>query len=109
MAPFAIDAVRAIERGSTRDSRHALKGYEQTRRAEFAGKWRVEKLIGAAVAFPSLMNHAARILGRDRDLADLLVGVTGNFVPPSAVLSARTLLRLVWPSSSSAHTPPHAH
>ena len=109
MAPFAIDAVRAIERGSTRDARHALKGYEQTRRAEFAGKWRVEKLIGAAVAFPSLMNHAARILGRDRDLADLLVGVTGNFVPPSAVLSARTLLRLVWPSSSSAQTPPHAH
>lgn len=109
MAPFAADAVRAIERGRTSDARQALKAYEQTRRAEFAGKWRVERLIGAAVAFPSLMNHAARILGRDRDLADLFVGVTGNFVPPSAILSARTLLRLVWPSPSSAQTPPHVH
>ena len=102
LAPFALDAVRAIERGSTSASRVALKGYEQTRRTEFAGKWRVERLIGAAVAFPSLMNHAARILGRDRDLADLLVGVTGNFVPPSEVLALRTLARLVWPRTTKA-------
>lgn len=97
MTPFAVDAVDARERRNHRASRVALEAYERTRRAEFAGKWRVERLIGAAVAFPSLMNHAARILGRDRDLADLLVGVTGNFVPPSEVLSVRTLARLVWP------------
>jgi len=125
MSPFAHDAVRAIERGSTSASRVALKGYEQTRREEFAGKWRVEKLIGLAVAFPSLMNHAARILGRNRDLADLLVGVTGNFVPPSEVLSIRTLARLVWPRAAgtsraaplpasstpltNVSTQPHAH
>ncbi len=108
LAPFALDAVRAIERGSTSASRVALKGYEQTRRTEFAGKWRVERLIGAAVAFPSLMNHAARILGRDRDLADLLVGVTGNFVPPNEVLSLRTLARLVWPRATKAARAGHS-
>ena len=35
------------------------------------------------------------VLTRDRDLADLLIGVTGDFVPPSAVLRPRTLLRFL--------------
>ncbi len=95
LAPFAIDAVHATEHGDNRGMVRALKAYNRARRATFAGKWRVEKLIGAAVAFPSLMNHAARVLTRDRDLADLLVGVTGDFVPPSAVLRPRTLLRFL--------------
>lgn len=96
-APHAHGAVRAMEGGSATRSRQALQGYERARQTAFAGKWRVEKLIGAAVAQPWLMNHAARVLGRDRDLADLLVGVTGDFVPPSAVLSPRVLLRFLVP------------
>ncbi len=116
-APFAADAVLALARGNSNASRRALEAYEQARRRTFAGKWRVERLIGTAVAFPSLMNHAARVLGRDRALADLLVGVTGDFVPPRAVLTPRTLLRFLWPrrvapvypTFSSAQTPPHAH
>jgi flavin-dependent dehydrogenase len=95
LAPFAVDAVHARAQGNARGMRHALRAYEQARRRTFAGKWRVEKLIGAAVAFPTLMNHAARVLTRDRDLADLLIGVTGDFVPPSAVLRPRTLLRFL--------------
>ena len=95
LAPFAVDAVLATQRGDLRGMRRSLQAYGQARRRTFAGKWRVEKLIGAAVAFPSLMNHAARVLTRDRDLADLLVGVTGDFVPPSAVLRPRTLLRFL--------------
>jgi hypothetical protein len=55
----------------------------------------VEQLIGLAVALPPLLNHAARVLSRDRDLADLLIGVTGDFVPPSAMLRPRTLLRFL--------------
>jgi flavin-dependent dehydrogenase len=75
----------------------AGRAYEQARHEAFAGKWRVERLIGTAVAIPALLNHAARVLSRDRDLADLLIGVTGDFVPPSAVLRPRTLLRLLVP------------
>jgi geranylgeranyl reductase family protein len=96
-APHAVGAVRALERGSAAASRAELQAYERARQTAFTGKWRVEKLIGAAVAQPWLMNHAARVLGRDRDLADLLVGVTGDFVPPSAVLSPGTLLRFLIP------------
>lgn len=94
LAPFALDAVRAREQSGLRAMTVPLRAYETARRRTFAGKWRVEKLISAAVAFPWLMNQAAKVLGRDRDLADLLVGVTGDFVPPSAVLSPRTLLRI---------------
>jgi hypothetical protein len=61
------------------------------------------------------MDAAARVLGDDRDLADLLVGVTGDFVPASEVLSLRTvgrvargLLRGRRPAVLSS-TPVHAH
>ena len=90
LAEYAVAAVHAASRAA---HVRALQGYERARRATFAGKWRVEQLIGLAVGVPPLLNHAARVLSRDRDLADLLIGVTGDFVPPSAVLRPRTLLR----------------
>jgi flavin-dependent dehydrogenase len=92
LAPFAAEAVRA---GSATAQQRALAAYERARHDTFGGKWRVERLIGMAVASPLLLNHAARVLSRDRDLADLLIGVTGDFVPPSAVLRPRTLLRFL--------------
>lgn len=92
LTEYAVAAVRA----ASHDAQvKALRGYEQARRTAFAGKWRVEQLIGLAVGMPPLLNHAARVLSRDRDLADLLIGVTGDFVPPSAVLRPRTLLRFL--------------
>lgn len=92
LAPFAVDAVRAPSRAA---HGRALRGYERARVRHFGGKWRVEQLIGLAVGVPTLLDHAARVLSRDRDLADLLIGVTGDFVPPSAVLRPRMLLRLL--------------
>ncbi len=92
LAEYAQAAVLS----SSRDAHvRALRGYEQARKSVFGGKWRVEQLIGLAVSMPPLLNHAARVLSRDRDLADLLIGVTGDFVPPSAVLRPRTLLRFL--------------
>ncbi len=106
VTPFAVDAVRALSHADHAGAKHALRAYERERRHVFAGKWRVERLIGGAVAFPWVMNHAARVLGRDRELADLLVGVTGDFVPTSAVLTPRTLLRFLFPRASiDASTP----
>ena len=113
--PFVTEAVRHLASGSSparRDADHALRMYARARVAAFAGKWRVEQLISAAVAMPWLMNHAARVLGRDRELADLLVGVTGDFVPPSAVLAPRTLLRFLVPRGlprAVSPTPVHVH
>jgi flavin-dependent dehydrogenase len=91
LAPFVREAVGA--RGAAATDR-ALAGYEAARRREFGGKWMVERLIGTSVAVPFLINRAASVLSRRRDMADLLVGVAGDFVPPAEVLNAGYLLRL---------------
>lgn len=64
----------------------ALRDYDRARRREFGGKWIVERVIGAVVGSPALINRAARRLSARKDLADLLIGVTGNFVPASEVV-----------------------
>ena len=79
--------------------RHAvdesLRAYDRARRDEFGGKWVVERVIGAAVASCFLMNRAARGFAKRHDLADLLVGVTGDFVPAREVLRPRFVLGLL--------------
>jgi menaquinone-9 beta-reductase len=94
LGSFAADAVRA---SSPREALRALQAYDAARTAEFRSKWLVERAIGAAVASPMLMNHAARVLGARRDLADLLIGVTGDFVPAAAVLRPSFLLNFLDP------------
>ena len=73
----------------------SLRAYEQARRAEFGGKWMVERMVGVAVGFPPLIDRVARVLSRRKDMADLLVGVTGDFVPARAVLRPRFLAGLI--------------
>ena len=71
---------------------------EGARRAEFRGKWIVERLISSAVGFAPAINHFARTLEARKDMADLLVGVTGDFVPAREVLRPAYLLNLFRPS-----------
>lgn len=85
--PGAIESARGVDA--------ALARYDAQRRQAFTGKWRFERLVGAAVASPPLMNHVARGLARRRDMADLLVGVAGDFVPAGEVLSPGFVLRLL--------------
>ena len=99
LAPFALEALHAA---TPRDADRALAAYDRARRAEFRGKWMVERMIATAVAFPPLINHAASVLSRRKDMADLLVGVAGDFVPASEVLRPRYLLRLLLPGASRA-------
>lgn len=94
LGPYAADAARAA---SPAHALRALQAYDAARRAEFRHKWIVERVIGAAVSSPMLMNHAARVLGARRDLADLLIGVTGDFVPARTVLSPAFLLHFLHP------------
>lgn len=125
-ASYACDAIAALEGHPTSRAvspghlphAHvaALDAYDRDRRRVFGGKWRVERLIGAAVGSPALMNGAAALLSRDRAYADLLVGVTGDFIPPSTLLSPRALGRLalrgLFPMRTPAPPPPdslHAH
>lgn len=73
----------------------SFREYDAMRRREFGGKWWVERLIGVGVASPAVVNRAARALAGRKELADLLVGVTGDFVPASRVLTLGYLARLL--------------
>ena len=99
LAPHALAAIGAA---SVRDADRALARYHGARRTEFAGKWIVERLIGAAVGWAPAMNYFSRTLEARKDMADLLVGVTGNFVPAREVLRPAYLLNLFRSSSSPA-------
>ncbi|CAN5907782.1 geranylgeranyl reductase family protein [soil metagenome] len=91
LAPFALRALGA----STASAFDAeLRAYDQARRSEFRGKWMVERLINAAVGVAPAMNYLARTLSARKDMADLLVGVTGDFVPAREVLRPAYLLNL---------------
>jgi 2-polyprenyl-6-methoxyphenol hydroxylase-like FAD-dependent oxidoreductase len=98
LAPFALQSLGAT---SVRDADAALADYHRARRTEFLGKWIVEQLIGAAVGYAPAMNYFARTLEARKDMADLLVGVTGDFVPAREVLRPGYLLNLFRPSGSS--------
>lgn len=91
---YGGEAVRAT---SAERADVALAAYDRARRHEFAGKWRFERMIGAAVGFPLLLNRVARTLEVRRDMADVLVGVAGDFVPAREVLRPGFLLRLILP------------
>lgn len=89
------ESLTAAALGSAATTDAALADYDRRRRHTFRGKWRVEQLIGLAVGSPVLMNRAARALSAQPAMADLLVGVAGDFVPASAVLRPGFVARLV--------------
>lgn len=73
----------------------ALSAYADLFRHAFRHKRTVELLIQSGVQVPPLMDHFARSLVRRKAMADTVVAVTGDFVPPTAILRPEFLLRLV--------------
>lgn len=94
LAPYLFESLRAPEHRA----HESLAAYGRSRKHEFGGKWQVERLVALAVANPSLLGRVARRLHDRRDLADLLVGVTGDFVPAREVLNLRFAYNLLAPS-----------
>jgi len=90
LAPYLIEALA----GNTAKEAGILSGYDGARKQEFGGKWKIERIVGMAIAYPYFMNNAAKVLSRRKDMADLLVGVAGDFIPPSTVLHPRFLFNL---------------
>ncbi|MDX2193376.1 MAG: hypothetical protein NW201_08470, partial [Gemmatimonadales bacterium] len=91
----ATHADAALRAGAGAVPAAALRGYRADRRRAFAGKWAVERLIGAAMQWPWLFDHAVARLGRRAGMAHTLVGVTGDFVPAGAVLNPAFLARML--------------
>lgn len=96
VAPFVADAIRNPSRELA-----ALRAYERARRSEFAGKWKFERLVGRAVSSPAMMDRVAKVLARRTEMADLMVGVAGDFVPPREVLSPRFLLKFLFATAGA--------
>jgi flavin-dependent dehydrogenase len=84
---LATPVQEALAAKSPRDVDAILAGYDRARRKEFGGKWIVERAIGAVVGSVPLINRAAHNLAKRKDLADLLTGVTGDFVPAKQVVN----------------------
>jgi flavin-dependent dehydrogenase len=95
LTPYLSEAIRAP---TPRVADIALAAYERCWRHEFRGKQIVERAVGAAVAMPAIIGHVARVLARRPDMADLLIGVTGDFVPAGEVLRLGYLGRLALPA-----------
>lgn len=90
LAPHLAEALRS----DAKQESLILSEYETARKREFGGKWTLERIVGMAIAYPYFLNNAAKVLSRRKDLADLIVGVAGDFVPPRLVLSPRFLFTL---------------
>jgi flavin-dependent dehydrogenase len=100
---LAPRVLRALSADTERASNAALADYASARVQEFRGKWIVERLINAAIRHAPVVNYFAETLSTRKDMADLLVGVTGNFVPTSEVLRPGYILNLF--RQPSARTP----
>jgi hypothetical protein len=72
-----------------------LSAYDRVLRREFAGKRLVEHLVQELIARPWLCECAAGRFARRKPLADTIMGVTGDFLPPSRVLSPVFVARLL--------------
>lgn len=99
LAPYAL---AALDAGRARDADAALRGYDRARRRAFAGKWIVERLVALAVGAPWLLDRAAATLEASPAMANLFVGVAGDFVPAREVLRPSYLARLMFGNVSRA-------
>jgi flavin-dependent dehydrogenase len=91
---LAAVALPALERAGP-VAGPALRAYSRARRQAFLGKWAVERAIGYAMLAPALFDRAVARLER-RGLAHTMIGVTGDFVPPRAVLNPVFLSQVVF-------------
>ncbi len=83
----AAVAHRALCSGAL--SADALRSYFRAHRQVFHDKYRLSALIQLGLRVPWLANRVIDRLARRPSLADIVVGVAGDFVSPKAVLSWR--------------------
>lgn len=103
LAEHVHDALRAP---NARARFRALLDYDRARRRRFSAKRWLERAVGVTVAFPPLMNFVLRALALRPKLADLLVGVCGDFIPAGALLRPRYLVDLLAGGLAGEPLPP---
>ena len=93
LAPYALELLAA---DCPRDADAALREYDRARRRAFRGKWAIERLVALAVGVPALLDRAASTLEASPAMANLFVGVAGDFVPAREVLRPGYLVKLIF-------------
>ncbi len=91
IAAGVIDS--AIRRGDC--SREGLSEYERVREREFRKKFLLSKILQRLIYHPALCNRVVRTLGENPGLAEMLVGVIGDYFPAAEVVSLKFLARLI--------------
>ena len=76
-------------------SRTVLVKYEARRESEFGKKFLLCRLLQHLIANRYLCKSTVSLLDRRPDLADALVGVIGDYLPPGKVVSPVFALKLV--------------
>jgi flavin-dependent dehydrogenase len=93
-AALAAECAAAALACGGRATATRLSPYRAARRAAFAGRHLVERLVAYGMYFPRLFDRAVERLER-RGLADTFIGVTGDYLPSRDVLNPRFLARMV--------------
>ncbi len=91
----AREIVSALADGGFTTTRLRHFHYEQRRAID--AKERLARTIQAIIGRPIAANALARLLRRHQRLADLLLGVIGDLLPPHALLSVEAMRALMQP------------
>ena len=75
-------------------SKKQLGSYDRVRRMEFHKKFLLSKMLQRLIYSPSLCIRVVKTLGEHKDLAGMLVGVIGDYIPAGRVVCFEYLLRL---------------
>lgn len=106
-ARLAAPAVLGALERPAEESAWLARYEEQLRRLLRPGRW-AQRLVDAVVSRPPLLDATARLMASYPGLADLLVDVTGDRLPPAALLDPRRLWRGSRDRAARPATPPLA-
>lgn len=99
LGPYLFEALTAK---TPRVADEALAAYDRSRRHQFAGTWRVQKVVALAVAFPPLLNQTVKAAAGRRAVSDLVVNVASGFSSPSELMRPAFLRELLLPARTRA-------
>jgi flavin-dependent dehydrogenase len=104
-ARLAAPAVLGSLERPAEESAWLARYEEQLRRLLRPGRW-AQRLVDAVVSRPPLLDATARLMASYPGLADLLVDVTGDRLPPATLLDPRRLWRASRDRAAGPATPP---
>jgi flavin-dependent dehydrogenase len=95
LAAHAIASALADGNGGLTEAH--IKWFDDEQRKALASRERLGAALQAVIRHPGAANAVARLLRRRQPLADLLLGVIGDLLPPRTLFSAHALISILHP------------